>query len=326
MSVRETCAMTPQGTQFMAQTVVIALPVFGVIAIGFIAGWRNLMLGEDSAALNKFVFRFAMPAALFGLTAQTKPLGPNDITLAVTYGLAAIIVIIGSYHLSHKLLHLNKQEAGAHAFTSTLANAVFLGLPIALSVDGWDRPFVILMLVEGTLVISIGAALMAPRNTSQNLVSTLTTYVSGPMRNPLVLAMIAGFAFSSLGFSLHESASTFFRLLGQAAGPVALFSMGLFLATQQFSLNGKINQRIILIAIAKLIALPVLALTLAPAFGVKHSDYIGALALFTLLPTGIATFIMASQYGYYQKESVAAIGLTTLLSLATVSAVLIMFT
>jgi malonate transporter and related proteins len=302
----------------------VALPVFGIIAAGLLAGRLKLMNAGDSAALNKFVFRFAMPAALFGLTATTPPPGAEDAAIAMSYAVAAITVIFGGYFVSQKLFDLQKPEAGAHGFASVLGNAVFLGLPIALNVEGWGRPFVTLMLVEGIFVIAIGAALMAPRRDGGGL-SRLAGYFAGPLRNPLVVAMAAGFLFSALGFSLTGPLETFFSLFGKAAGPTALFSMGLFLATNPFPDMQKIQGRIAAIAIGKMIILPTIALGAAFLLGVNDPNYLGALALFVLVPCGVGSFIIASQYGVYQTETAAAVSFTTIMSVLTISAVLIVF-
>ena len=309
----------------MSSVINLALPVFAIIAAGLVAGRFQWMTGGEAQALNKFVFRFAMPAALFGLTAGTAPPGIVDLSLALSYGVAAIVAIFGSYFLSQLLFPLTKEEAGAHGFSSTLGNAVFLGLPIALTVDGWARPFVVLMLVEGIFVIAIGAALMTPRDNSMSLSKRTAKLVTDPLRNPLVAAAAAGFLFSALGFSLTGPLQLFFEILGRAAGPTALFSLGLFLATHQFPAIGAVAGRVASIAAVKMLALPTIALGIAYFLGLGDPAYLGALALFVFVPSGVGSFIMASQYGVYQTETAAAVSVTTLLSILTISGVLILF-
>jgi malonate transporter and related proteins len=303
----------------------IALPVFAIIAAGLIAGRMKLMSASDSDALNKFVFRFAMPAALFGLTAGTAPPGPQDLTIALSYGAAAFTAIFGGYFLARTLFPVSKSEAGAHGFASTLGNAVFLGLPIALTVDGWARPFVTLMLIEGVFVIALGAALMAPRRDGGPRLNRIAQYFTGPARNPLVAAMAAGFIYSALGFSFSGPAETFFSIFGRAAGPTALFSLGLFLATHKFPAIKAVAGRVTAIALVKMALLPAIALSMAMMLGLNDPNYRGALALFVFVPSGVGSFIMASQYGVYKSETAAAVSLTTLLSVLTISGVLIVF-
>jgi len=305
----------------MNAVISIALPVFSVIAVGIIAGKMRILSSTDTGALNRFVFNFAMPAALFNLTVNAAPLSTIHFKLASAYGVASLMTISITYWISKKLFSLNKQEAGAHAFASTLGNAVFLGLPIALSIPHWAENFVVLMLIEGTLIISIAAALMSPGTQNSKL-----DLLIKPLRNPLVFAMIAGFIISiflrAFDLTLPESIITFLNILGHAAGPTALFSMGLFLATSAESTISKVTGRIATIFTAKMVALPVVTIAILKFIDIDDPSIIGPAALFTLVPTGIGTYIMASQYKVYVTEVAAAIAFTTMVSIFTISALL----
>ncbi len=309
----------------MSAVLSVAFPVFAVIAAGLCAGRFGWLNAPESAALNKFVFRFAMPAALFGLTAGTAPPGAEDLTIAFSYAAGALMVMFAAYFLSQKLFSLSKQEAGAHALASTFGNAVFLGLPIALSIEGWARPFVSLMLIEGTLIIALGTALIAPRRDDSAFIARAAGYLTGPLKNPIIIGMIAGFIYSALGFSFSGPAKVFFDLLGRAAGPVALFSLGVFLATHRFPAFKSVAGRVSMIALFKMAALPAIALSIAAFIGLDDPAYRGALALFLFVPSAVGAFIMASQYKVYSSETAAAVFTTTILSVLSISGVLFIF-
>lgn len=305
----------------MSAVLSVALPVFAIIAAGFTAARLSALGPDDVQALNRFVFRLAMPVALFGLAARAAPPGVNDLGIAGAYAIAASVALFGGYVVSKALFSLSGPEAGAHGFSSTLGNAAFLGLPIAMNIEGWARPFIVLMLIEGTIVIALGAALIASKEKGAGVMANLT----GALRNPLVIGMAAGFVYSAIGLPLSGPAETFFDYLGRAAGPTALVSLGLFLATHPFPPVGQVAGRVSLITAVKIGLLPAVAISLALAFGVSDPNYLGALALFTFVPTGVISFIMASQYGVYKTESAAAVLTTTLLSVLTISAVLFYF-
>ena len=141
----------------MNAVLTVALPVFAVIAAGLLAGRLKLAAAEDSAALNRFVFRFGFPAALFGLMSSASGLGAADARLALAYGVPAIGAMGVAYVLARKAFALEPQAAGAHAFASVIGNAVFLGLPIAIGIEGWARPFVTLMLVDPECGLTVKA-------------------------------------------------------------------------------------------------------------------------------------------------------------------------
>ena len=48
----------------------VVLPVFGIILTGYLAGRFEALGPESAAALNRFVFYFALPCALFIFTAR----------------------------------------------------------------------------------------------------------------------------------------------------------------------------------------------------------------------------------------------------------------
>lgn len=306
----------------MSAVLAVALPVFAVIAAGLVAGRLQLASAEDSAALNRFVFRFAMPAALFGLMSGASGLKTADFLLALAYGVPALFIVLAAYLFGRTILRLDRPSAGAHAFASVIGNAVFLGLPIAIGVENWARPFVVLMLVEGIVIMSVAAALVsAPEKGGARLVETFLR----PLKNPLVAAALSGFAVASAGLVLPGPLRSFFDILGRAAGPAALFSLGVFLATRTDLKLARYLPNIASIGFAKMILLPALALPAARLLGVADPDYVGALALFCVVPAAAASFIISSQYGRYVEECAAGIAATTAASIFTIGAALAIF-
>ncbi|MCA8889907.1 MAG: AEC family transporter [Parvularculaceae bacterium] len=312
----------------MTTVLTVAFPVFAVIAAGYLAGRFHLASADDAAALNRFVFRFGFPAALFALMSSATGFGPADAAIALSYGGAALAVMTASYVIARIIFSLSPEDAGAHAFASTIGNAVFLGLPIALGIEGWARPFVGLMLVEGILVIGLGAALMAPRSKAHGapLHQRIGAVIARPLKNPLVAAALAGFVFSALGLSLPVPVRSFFEILGRAAGPVALFSLGLFFATRAFPPLRETAGKTFAIMAMKMAAMPALAFALLSLAAPVDDAHRGALALFTFVPTAVGAYVMASQYGRYVDETATAIAATTALSVVSITAVLVAFT
>ncbi|MGF1545405.1 MAG: AEC family transporter [Parvularculaceae bacterium] len=314
----------------MSAVLAVALPVFAVIAAGLAAGRFGATSADDGAALNRFVFRIAMPAALFGLAAGVGDVDVRDLKPAAAYGLAAGVVILCVYALSRRA-GAAPQAAGARALAASFGNAVFIGLPIALVVDGWSRPFVLMMLVEGLGVLSIGAALIAPR--PQTATGSFGRALGGALiralKNPLVAAMIAGLAWGGLATRLRLGfdgpVADVIAILGRAAGPTALFALGVFFATTRFPPVRDAGPAVALVVVAKMALLPALAYAFARLLGVAGDDALGPLMLFTLVPSAVGSFVIASAYDVETNAVAAAVATTTAVSLVTVSAVLAVF-
>lgn len=308
----------------MVKIAALVFPVFAVILAGVAAGRARLANAEDNAALNKFVFRFAMPAALFGLTSGAHGLQPADFRFALGYGAPALVTLLAAYAFARGVFRRSPREAGIHALASAFGNAVFLGLPIALSVEGWARPFVVLMLVEGTLIIGVGAALIDGA-TNAGLPARISALLFRPFRNPLVAAAVGGFLLASFGVAIPLPARAALDILGKAAGGAALFSLGLFFATRPAPKLGVVAGNVAAITLFKMALLPVLTFTMLRLLGVADPSRIGAAALFTATPVAVGAFVMAGHYKAYETEIAATLALTTVLAMFSIPAVLIAF-
>ncbi|MEM8987919.1 MAG: AEC family transporter [Pseudomonadota bacterium] len=310
----------------------IAAPIFALIAAGFFAGRGGFLTPEDAHGLNRFVFLFAMPAATFAFAAGSPPPTLAAAPFALSYLVVAVFAMAAGFAIGRFVFKLTPAAAGVHAYCGVLANAVFLGLPIALSVEGWATPYLVLMLMEGGVIVTLGAALSAlPDATGRegaNVAQSLRMAARGVIRNPIILGLVAGFGLSFSGLALPAPAMTFFELLAAAAAPAALFSLGATLSERGAEPSGKGQgeaANIAAIAVIKLAVLPAGAWLLASRFADPPDAWMGALLLFTSLPVGAMVYVQATRRGIYTGVAAAALGVTTILSVITVSTVLAVF-
>lgn len=309
----------------MSAILTVALPLFAIIALGAAAGRLRLMTAAQAQALNRFVFLFAMPVAVFGFTSSNEPPGAAMAALALGYVGAAASVIIGSFLFARIAFGLSVNAAGAHAFASSLGNAVFLGLPIALSVEGWGPPFLLLMVCEALFVIGVGTVLMTwpEQGERPHLAQTLAGVVAHLARNPIVMGAVLGFAFAYAGVPTPAPIRMFLSAFGHAAGPTALFALGLYLTTGPKADFRAVAGHVSAIGAAKLFILPALAITFVHAATGGDATLTAAVALFTAMPVAVTVFVQSEHYGVYVQEAAAAIAATTIVSLATISLVLL---
>ncbi|MEO0397988.1 MAG: AEC family transporter [Pseudomonadota bacterium] len=308
----------------MGSVAIIALPFFAVIAAGFFAARWRLLDASDSAALQRFAFNVAMPPALFGLTARAAPFGAAEARLALAYVISIVLIAGLAYGVARRGLQLDAKSARVQTLVSLLGNAVFLGLPIALSVPGWGEPFLVLVLLEGVLVFGLGVFFLDPDG-----VGRWTSVLTAPLRSPILAALISGLGFSIIsgltGVSLPPIVVRILDILGAAGGPAALAALGVFLATTSFPAFNAIRSAMAAIIAVKLAALPLLAYGMLHLLGGGGANEVGALLLFCAMPSGVAGFILANRYGAYAPESAAAIGATTILSLVSIALILRVF-
>ncbi len=113
-----------------------------------------------------------------------------------------------------------------------------------------------------------------------------------------------------------------FRLLGSAASPCALVSLGVFLAAKPKQPASSQHRAPLLLAGTKLLLLPLLAWWLgAFVFGLSPR-LVDMAVLLTALPTGTGPFMLAEYYGREALVTSRTILLSTIGSVLTLSLLL----
>src|SRR5205814_8486147 len=134
-------------------------------------------------------------------------------------------------------------------------------------------------------------------------------------------SIAAGLAWSALALPLPTPVEKWLDLLGAAAAPCALFTIGLFLCGQPVSRSGLAEAS--LATAIKLLLQPLLADCVLPLFvGLKSVPGQAALIL-AALPTAANAFVLAKQFNIAVEQNTAAVLLSTALSVITVSALLV---
>jgi hypothetical protein len=141
------------------------------------------------------------------------------------------------------------------------------------------------------------------------------------LRNPLIAAPVLGLLVSATGIALPKPVDNFCGLIGGAAGPCALFALGLFCVGKPLTDNvGEMAW----VTLCKLVLQPLATWVLAvPVLGMDRF-WAGSCVLLAALPTGALAFTLAQNYGVYVRRASTATLVTTVISVLTVSAVLLL--
>jgi malonate transporter len=119
----------------MLHVILMALvPIFFVMALGYVAGRSRIIDNHRVGELNAFVMDFAVPASLFVATASA----PRSVMMAQ----GPLVAILGAVMLTLYLLWYLFQrqvsrtsigEAAVQALTVAFPNYAGVGLPIAIA-------------------------------------------------------------------------------------------------------------------------------------------------------------------------------------------------
>jgi malonate transporter and related proteins len=219
------------------------VPIFAVMALGYVAGWIRDIDNQHVGELNALVMDFALPASLFVATASTSRavlLAQWPLLVVLTVSMLALYAL--SHWMQRCLFGLGSSEASVQALNTALPNYAAAGLPLIAAVFGAANTIdVALAIAAGSIVLSpltlaILEANKAPAGGQGNLRAALQA-IGRSLRKPIVLGPLLGIIFCLLGIPLAEALRRSFQLIGQAAGGVALFLTGLILSAQRIELG-----------------------------------------------------------------------------------------
>lgn len=296
----------------------VSIPVFGIILAGYLAG-RFKLLGQDStAALNGFVYFIALPALFVSSTSQAPVAEVLDWRLLAVIGGGYIVTALPVAILARILFSKRIGEVGLHSAAAVFANTGYMGIPLVLTAFGAaaTNAMIAAVLANLFIVLGIASAVMEVDRTGATGPRVVVDAVRGLIRSPLLWACAVGMVLSAIQVSIPGPALKFLDLLGAAAGPCALFAMGLFLVGQSVRRGaGEVTW----ITVVKLVVHPV-ATWLIAHYLIPLDPLEEAVAvIMAALPTGGLIFVLAQRYGVYVQRATAAILVSTIVSIATVS-------
>ncbi|WP_174874632.1 AEC family transporter [Vogesella oryzae] len=302
----------------MSSIINVVLPIFGLILAGYLCR-RSGRLGETaSTELNRFVVWLALPALLFKVTATSSwgELWQPGFIASVCAGSFLVFAVTVIYR-RRQLRHL--ADASIDGLSAAYANTGFLGIPLCMLVLGSKGllPAIIATLIVACLLFAIGIVLIEiGLQDKQKALPAILKISKSLASNPLLIAPLLGSAYAASGGSLPAAATQFLSMLGAAATPCALVSLGLFLAQKQ---QGRRDGTAGLV-MAKLLLQPLLTGFLAFRVFQLPALWADAALLLSALPTGTGPFMLTS---FYEREAALVsrvILLTTLGSVITISA------
>lgn len=303
----------------MSVVLEVILPVFGIVAAGYLCGRFDIIRGDGTAALNSFVYYVALPA-LFVISMARVEVdqilnGPFLLAIGIPQALTFLLAVAGGRLFGGRGLGI----ASLQGLTAVFANTGYMGIPLLQTAYGQDGvlPAVVATVWHGAVVMGLGIVLLeadfSPERRPLRLAGQVALRV---IQSPLVLSAAAGLGLSALQLPLPGVVETFLDILSAAAAPCALFAMGLFLVGR--SVTAGLGETSWLVAL-KLLIQP--ALTYWLAFRVLDMPELWAISAVALsaLPTGALVFILAQQYSTYTQRSTSAILVSTIASVVTLS-------
>jgi malonate transporter and related proteins len=310
----------------MTEVAGLALPFFGLIFLGFLAGrlWKK----DESALswLNIFVIYFALPALFFQLISKT----PIDqlangrfvfATTLATYSAFALAFIFAMVRNSGDIA-----AATVQAMVGGYGNVGYMGAPLALVALGPAAavPAALVFCFDVALVFTLAPLMMAVAGAGAGSVwRTLLDIARQVLIHPFILATLAGVAGAALEVRPPEPLERLLEVLSGSAAPCALFALGVTVALRPLK---RVPAELPVLIAIKLIVHPLLALSVLSFIGGFDRLWVATAVLMAALPPAATIYVIATQYRTYVLRASSAILIGTAASVFTVTAVLYLVT
>lgn len=284
----------------------LVLPDFLLIALG----WALLHLLNYRAdffnTAERLVYYVLFPALLFSSIARA-PLSPGEASTLIGATLLLMTCGIGLAWLAVPVL---RPDPVTHASLAQCAYRfnTYMGLSLALSLAGPQGQSVMAMIVGFAVpLVNIAAVSGLARRQDNRILSEI-------LRNPLILATIAGLAFNLSGLQVPDFAMTTLQRLGACAIALGLMCVGATLSVQGLGSSAKLMSWM---TVVRLLALPMIAMVIAYFMPLSNIEK-QMLVLFAALPTASSAYILAVRMGGDGRSVAVTMSLGTILSAATI--------
>ncbi|MFI0471842.1 AEC family transporter [Halomonas sp. HMF6819] len=311
----------------------IVVPIFMVILLGYGFGKVKPESGNADKLINDYVLFVALPALLFLAIARAELselaqwgfIGASLLGIVVVYLLAGFIA---------RARGVGLPRSSILSMGACYGTTGYMGVPILISALGPEAALpaaiaTILHNIPAIMAVIISWDLFAGRAHAArpSAAASLWKAFKATFTNPLTVSVLAGLVFVLLGVPVPEFLATFADFLGSAAGPTALFALGLGLSR----LN--VQEHVTREALGVVAPMLLLKIVLQPLvtwlagvylFGMANDNalWLAAAVVMAAQPIGAGVYVFAKKYDYRQETVSLAIIVSLLVSLVTLPLVL----
>ncbi|MEY3134528.1 MAG: hypothetical protein RJA39_410 [Pseudomonadota bacterium] len=286
----------------------VTFPFFALVLCGYWAARRQMLPFEAIPGLNGFVLFFALPCMLFRFGANTPIAQLLDAGAFFMYLFCALVMVAFVVAIS-----LNKRfgwnDAAFGALVGAFPNTGFMGVPLLVALLGSAAagPAIVTIVIDMVITTSLCIALSRLDGAGQQGVSQAAkNALLGVVKNPMPWAILLGTVFSAFQIDLPGPVDKTVALLGDAASPVALFTIGAVLARSQkiahHAQHGPLTwQDYVPVALIKLLLHPILVLVVglaAISMGVPIDAFaLKVMVLVAALPSASNVAMLSERFG-----------------------------
>lgn len=300
----------------MDRLLVVSVPFFAPILIGYFAG-RVTRKPEDGLAwLNFFVIYVALPPVFYQVISKTPFAQLTSGLFIFSTVLASYTAFATAFAVAYVVREGNLKEATLAGGIGGYGNVGYMGPGLAVAVLGPAAvaPMALVFCFDVILFFTLIPLLVALSEEKTDLKETFRLIVRRVAFNPFILATFIGVMGAYFEIRLPNALDRTLDFLRAAAAPAALFALGVTVALRP---AGHLPLESIAGLAIKLIGHPILVYVILSLVGVFDPIWVYTAVLMAALPPALSVFVLATQYETYVERSSTAVLVGTLASIPT---------
>ncbi len=249
------------------------IPIYILIAIGFVAIKTGYVSDEAIRPINLFVIKVFLPVLIFLVVFQTAQETDYNWNFIIGYGVACVVTQLLIFIALNLFFNISVPHAFLFSLGSAGSNTIFIGFPLVslLFVSIAEVSFAWVLLVENIFLIPVTLLLYdAFAERGKNARQLIFRIISNPIFLSMALGVTLPFLFSEIWAPLLKSLTL---MRNVSAGIVLVLIGGMF---ARATLRGN-KKAIALVVFGKLILHPFLVLITLMLFGVSGELLLAAI-------------------------------------------------
>jgi len=272
----------------------VTVPIFSIIAIGYLFRRRGVIREAAVPALNKVAYYLGLTTLVFTSIVKydLKEIFNIGIvkTIYVTFAIFIVIIFLGVYFLK-----INNRTKGAMAVSSFRCNMAFIGIPIIVSAFGdmaaAKTAIIIAFMTPVNVIFAIiFFKVLGEDENKKNYGRFLLDFI----KDPILIASILGILVSYFRVMIPNSVMNLLNILAGLAVPLALLTIG---ASFRFSHIRKNLKLLVPATVLKLIVEPFIAFFIGRYLFKLGVLDISIIVILFAMPLAVAAYIMGKEYG-----------------------------
>jgi len=298
-----------------ARYFLLSLPLFGLVAVGYVlARWPRWPL-RLTEGLSKFVFAVALPAYLFRMMSGFSRLPAVDSRLLIAFFGSCLIVFIVGRVVAWRGFGLDGVSQSIFGLGGVFSNNLMLGLPLArVTLGEAALPSIALVLVFNALILwtLVSISIEWARHGTMS-VRGFTKTAWSVITNPLIAAIVFGTLYGMAGWTVAPVIDRPLEYIGDVATPLSLAVVGMGLA--EYSLREGWQQSVAITSV-KLVLQPAVVWVLAVLLSLPPMET-KAIVLLASCAVGANVYLMSMQFKALQGAIAGSLVLSTVAAAIT---------